>query len=89
MMIPLTKFVRTRQENPCIFRSKLILAGDPFQMGPIVSTNEECRLNLNLHVSFMEKVYVNSENIDHDSINLTRLEINYRSLPQIVRLYRY
>ena len=68
---------------------QLILAGDPKQLGPIV-TSELCR-RFGLEVSYMERL-VNRQVYDTDSSNhfpaplITKLLHNYRSHPSILKL---
>ncbi len=68
---------------------QLILAGDPKQLGPIVTSDVCCKFGLD--VSFMErlvgrKVYQKDSSKQYPTPLITQLVRNYRSHPSILKL---
>jgi RNA helicase armi len=72
-------------------KGQVILAGDPLQLGPI--SNSRYVKSLNLNFSMMErlvetnKCYWKNSNGDYDPRFVTKLRINYRSIPSILKVY--
>lgn len=72
-------------------KGQVILAGDPLQLGPI--SNSRFVKRLNLDTSFLERLltinscYAQNTAKEYDPRFVTKLKINYRSLPSVLKVY--
>lgn len=73
------------------FKGQVILAGDPLQLGPI--SHSRYVKSLSLDASLLERLlttnscYAQNADSEYDPRFVTKLKINYRSLPSVLKVY--